>query len=140
MKRLGIDFGSKKVGIAVSDTGGKIAFPKEILKNDAKLLAAVTKLCKSEGIDEIVIGESLDFAGTPNLIMPAIRKFADHLREVAQLPVAFQKEFMTSVEARRPLDGKKVNDARKTKKAVQGNVDASAAALILQRYLDTINN
>ena len=140
MKRLGIDFGSKKVGIAVSDDDGRIAFPKTILKNDAALLDEVAQLCRIERIDEIVIGESLDFAGTPNVIMPAIREFADAIRFKAELPVAFQKEYMTSLEARRPIDGKKDLMARKVKQEKMGNVDASAAALILQRYLDTINS
>jgi putative Holliday junction resolvase len=137
MKRLGIDFGSKRVGIAVSDEEGKIAFPKTIFKNDAMLAGAIKELSMTEHVGEIVIGES--FAEAANPIMIDIKRFADQIRESTGLPVAFQKEYMTSVEARRPLDGKKSLIARKTKQDAIGKVDAAAAALILQRYLDTIN-
>lgn len=136
MKHIGIDYGTKKVGIAVSDIEGRMAFPKVILPNTKDLVAAVAEIATSEGAGFVVIGESLDFSGMANDLMSDIRRFSDALAEATGLPVAFQKEFMTSVEARRPLDGKKALVARKTKEAKQGNVDASAAALILQRYLD----
>ncbi len=139
MKHMGIDFGTKKIGIAVSDTEGKFAFPKSILKNDPSLISAIKKLCEAETVGRIILGESIDFSGQPNAVMPEIHAFKQRIEEATGLPVVFQKEFMTSVEARRPLDGKKSLAARKVKKENPGNVDASAAALILQRYLDTIN-
>jgi putative Holliday junction resolvase len=138
MKRLGIDYGSKKVGIALSDDEGRIAFPKMILKNDAGLADAITAYCDAEHVGEIVIGES--FASAANPIMIDIKRFADAIGKITGLPIAFQKEYMTSIEARRPMDGKKNLAARKTKQPQSVNVDASAAAIILQRYLDTINN
>jgi putative Holliday junction resolvase len=139
MKRLGIDFGSKKVGIALSDDGGTIAFPKTILKNDATLTTAIAELCRSEGVGEIVIGESLDLSGVANPIMTAIAAFAPAIATATGLPVVMQKEYMTSIEARRVPGARTDNIARKVKQADPGNVDASAAALILQRYLDMAN-
>lgn len=140
MKRIGIDFGAKRVGIALSDDMGVFAFPREIMKNDARLLDAVRVLCDKEGVGEIVIGESLDHAGIPNPIMADARIFAGEIGKATGLPVVFQKEFMTSLEARRPTDGKKKLIARKLKQDASAAVDASAAALILQRYLDTVNS
>lgn len=133
---MGIDYGTKKVGIALSDAEGRLAFPKVILPNNTDLVAAVTEIVTREGAEFVVVGESLDLSGMPNDLMREIRRFSEALTEATGLPVAFQKEFMTSVEARRPTDGKKGLHARKTKTPKQGNVDASAAALILQRYLD----
>ncbi len=77
------------------------------------------------GIHEIIIGESVDQNGKPNDIMKEVRSFAVNLEDALDLPIRFEKEFMTSVEARRMQ--------------THHIVDDSAAALILQRYLDKVN-
>ena len=77
---------------------------------------------KKERIERIIIGESVDTKGEDNEIMEASRAFALGLEEKTGLPVIFEKEFFTSVEARRSDNKKEVDDR--------------AAALILQRYLD----
>ncbi|MFA6397600.1 MAG: Holliday junction resolvase RuvX [Candidatus Paceibacterota bacterium] len=143
---LGIDFGTKRVGIATSDEGGTLAFPKEILKNDSNLLENIKKICQKEEIGEIVIGESENGNGEQNKIMESIISFRELLENETNLPIVFEKEFMTSVEAR-GRDGKERNNAKKIKKINdkktllrQGyagqEVDDLAAAIILQRYLD----
>lgn len=137
---MGIDYGSKRVGIALSDDGGMLAFPKRNLTNDRTLFDEIKKTCKTEEVDAIVLGESLDFAGEPNKIMEKIVNFKQKLETELNLPVYLQKEFMTSVEARRPKDGKNIFSARKLPQEKPKEVDASAAALILQRYLDKIIN
>jgi putative holliday junction resolvase len=125
MKYLSIDYGSKKVGIATSDDDGRMAYPCMIAQNDKSLMGDIREIVKAMGIHEIVIGESLDENGKPNDIMKEIRTFAVRLEDELDLPVHFEKEFMTSLEARR-FQGKHI-------------VDDSAAALILQRYLDKVN-
>jgi putative holliday junction resolvase len=125
MKYLSIDYGSKKVGIATSDDDGRMAYPCMIAQNDKSLMGDIREIVKAMGIHEIVIGESLDENGKPNDIMKEIRAFAVRLEDELDLPVHFEKEFMTSLEARR-FQGKHI-------------VDDSAAALILQRYLDKVN-
>ena len=122
MKYLGIDFGEKNVGIATA-IDSKIAFPKAVFNNDNKLLEKIELIVDNEKIDEIVIGESRDYSGKPNQIMAKIEKFTEILEEKLKLPVRFEQEFLTSKEAER-LQGK--ND----------QLDASAAAIILQSYLD----
>ena len=139
MKYLGIDYGSKRVGLSLSDDDGSFAFPYKIIKNDLELVDAIHNICGEENVSAIVLGESHDLSGKPNKIMGSIEEFKRNLQCDLDLPIYFQQEFMTTIEAR-GREGKKVNDARKIKKEDKGKADASAAALILQRYLDKINN
>lgn len=134
MRFLGIDYGSKRVGIALSDENGQLAFPFKVLSNNDELLDAVHNICGEQEVGEIVLGESLDFSGKENDIMEGIKEFKIKLLELG-LPIHMEKEFMTTVEAR-GRGGKEINDARKVKQEKNSKVDASAAALILQRYLD----
>lgn len=138
MKHLGIDYGSKRVGIALSDDGGTMAFPKAILPNNLDLIESIGRLCRDESISAIVLGESHDLSGAKNKIMGSIEELKRNLEAELELPVYFQAEFMTTIEAR-GREGKSQNNARKTSKEKSSQADASAAALILQRYLDKKN-
>jgi putative Holliday junction resolvase len=138
MKYLGIDYGSKRVGIALSDDNGMMAFPKITLSNDLSLIQSIHAMCKKEEISAIVIGESHDLSGKPNKIMGSIEEFKRNLEAEIDTPIYFQKEFMTTVEAR-GREGKEMNNARKISQDKKSQVDASAAALILQRFLDKKN-
>ncbi len=122
MKYLGIDYGEKNVGVAVSDDGGNLAFAKVVLKNDKNLLGNILKIYDKEKINEVVLGESFDFSGQPNLIMKDILSFKKKL-ENNEIKVNLEPEFLTSAEAER-IQGK--ND----------KIDSSAAALILKSYLE----
>ena len=139
MRYLGIDYGSKRVGVAISDEDGSMAFPKVILKNDLSLLDTIFDMCRKENISAIVLGESHDLSGKPNKIMGSIEEFKHNLEGELDMPVYYEKEFMTSVFAR-GNEGKNINNAKQIKKKEGVRVDSSAAALILQRYLDKINN
>jgi putative holliday junction resolvase len=123
MKYLGIDFGTKRVGIAVSDDGGKLAFPYSIVLNDEKLFEEIGKIIEKEKIEEIIMGESRNFNGEPNKIMKEIKEFKKELEEKTQLKIYLEPEFLTSAQAEH----------------IQGKTDmhdASAAAIILQSFLD----
>jgi putative Holliday junction resolvase len=137
---LGIDYGTKRIGIAISDENQRLAFPKEILENNTHTLDKLSDIIKSENVREIVVGESVDFKGKLNALSARIEIFILELKEKFELPTHKQKEFLTSVEARRPKDGKKYFSQSqahsKIKQIKSGRIDASAAALILQRYLD----
>ncbi len=122
MKMVGVDYGSKRVGVAVSDDAGRIAFPKMTLPNNRALLADLVAFIKKEGAVAVVLGESRSLVGGENPIMADIRRFAAELSEASQVPVHFEPELFSSVEAR-TLSGK------------EGAVDAGAAAIILQSYL-----
>ncbi len=138
MKYLGIDYGSKRVGLSLSDEEGMIAFPYKIIKNDMELVDTIHNICGVEEISAIILGESHDLSGVPNKIMGSIEEFKRNLESELELPIYFEKEFMTSVFAR-GNDGKKENNARQEKKSGDKKIDDSAAALILQRYLDRKN-
>ena len=127
MKYLGIDFGSKRVGIAVSDEDGKMAFPHSVIQNDKNLLAEIENIIGNEGVNIIVMGESKNFKGEPNKIMKDIKKFKKILEEKTKLHVSFEPEFMTSSQAEQIQGKNKMHDA-------------SAAAIILQSYLDKKDN
>ena len=137
---LGIDFGTKRIGVAISDENGTLAFPKEVILNDAHTFEKIGDTIKREEITEIVIGESVDFSGKLNALSARIEVFILELQEKFNLPIHKQKEFLTSVEARRSKDGKKdlspSQAHSKVKQIKSGRVDSKAAALILQRYLD----
>ena len=138
MRHLGIDYGSKRVGLAISDEGGNLAFPYSILANDPQLLEDILNICEKENVSEIIIGESHDLSGKANKIMGSIEMFKRNLESETDIPVAFQKEFMTTMEAR-GREGKEKNNDRKVAKQKAAAADAAAAALILQRYLDKKN-
>ncbi len=136
---LGIDYGTKRIGLAISDENGTLAFPKEVVLNDEKIFLKIGEILKEEKVNEIVVGESVDFSGKLNVLSGRIEVFILELKEKFNLPVHKQKEFLTSVEARRSPNAKNLNSSQahsKVKQIKSGRVDASAAALILQRYLD----
>lgn len=139
MRYLGIDYGSKRVGFSLSDEEGSLAFPYRIIQNSLELVDDIHNICGKEEVSAIVLGESHDLSGNPNKIMGSIEEFKRNLETELDLPIYFEKEFMTTIEARGRM-GKEVNNARKIAKEKQKSADASAAALILQRFLDKKNN
>ena len=127
MKYLGVDYGSKRVGLAVSDESLSFALPLSVLENSGNLINDIALICQEKNIGEIVVGESQDFSMKDNDIMKEINSFVLELKKKLNLPVHLQPEFMTSVEAER-IQGK--NDM----------LDASSASLILKSYLDLHTN
>ncbi len=131
MKYLGIDFGSKRVGVALSDDSGTLARPVAVLKNDSGLISEIESIIVREGVACVVVGNSL---GNP--IQREIEEFIGQITLATFLPVELMNEAFTSVEAHGRM-GKERNAARATKApAKPTDLDARAAAVILQRYLD----
>ena len=137
---MGVDYGTKRIGISISDENGTLAFPKEIIINNANTFNRISEIVKIDKVREIVVGESVDFSGKLNALSGRIEVFILELKEKFNLPVHKQKEFLTSVEARRSQNGKQDSNRTqahsKVKQIKSGRADAGAAALILQRYLD----
>lgn len=127
MRYLGIDYGTKKIGLALSDEAGTMGFPHGILPNDSVALDALVELIREQHVEAIVMGESLNFSGAENPVAKEARAFAERLTEATGIRVALEPEILTTQEARRDYEG--VHQAR------SGNVDDSAAALILTSYL-----
>lgn len=124
MKYLGIDFGSKRVGIAMSDAHGTIAFPREVVVNDDSLLSFIVELGKKEHVEAFVIGDTRTHGGAENPVTAKAEEFVAALEEATRLPVERVSEAWSSIEASRYAPLGKEHD------------DAAAAAFILQRFLD----
>jgi putative Holliday junction resolvase len=122
MKYLGVDYGTKKSGIAVSDEEASFAFPKEIVSTDS-LVSYIADFSKKEPLEGIVWGLSLASNGVENDITAQVQQLAKKIEIQTGIPVFFIREDFSSVEAHR----------YQTKK---GDRDDSAAAIILQRFLD----
>ena len=123
MRYLGIDYGTKKIGLALSDEGGEFAFPHSVITYDKNFFSTLGKVCADQSVGAIVLGHSLTASGAENEIVKETNLFAEKLHTVLALPVHRQNELFSSVEAHR----------YQTKK---GDRDDSAAAIILQRFLD----
>jgi putative Holliday junction resolvase len=139
MKYLGIDFGSKRVGLAVSDENGQMAFPYSVILNNQKLLAEIEKIIEKEKIESIVMGESKNFAGEPNKIMKAIESFTEILQSKFKIKVLFESEFMTSQQAELIQHRRRGSVSRPERREPKNDMhDASAATIILQSFLDRL--
>ena len=136
MRYLGIDYGSKKVGLALSDEAGTMGFPHAVLPATPSLIDEVCALIAKENVGAVVMGESRTLTGGENPIAPAARAFGSLITERAGLPVFYESEVFTSAEARR-APGKEAKSRSPKKK---GPVDASAAALILTSYLSRMSH
>jgi putative Holliday junction resolvase len=136
MRYLGIDYGSVRVGVALSDEQGTMGFPHGILENAPALLETLATLIEKEKIGAIVVGESKTLEGADNPIAAAARAFGARLAERAGIPAYFEDERLTSAAARRQFEtGEKTRAAKP-----RGRVDASAAALILTSFLSKPNH
>ena len=120
MRFLGVDFGEKKIGLAISE--GFLAEPLGTVKK----IAAVQRICREQGIDKIVIGLS------ESEMAEKTRRFGANLRQLTGLPVVYQDETLTSEEAKKIMV-----KSGKSKKKRQQQSDTIAACLILQDYLDS---
>ena len=127
MKYLGIDYGEKRVGIAISDAEGKVAFPKVVIQNNPELIKEISGLCKEFEINAVVIGESKDYKGEDNKINPQIISFKRDLSAIIKLPVFLEPEFMSSMQVEKTFGKTEM-------------LDASAAAIILQTFMDKEKN
>lgn len=123
MRLMALDFGEKRVGVASTDESGEFALPRFTLPNDEALLNKVLEFKLEESIERVVMGESKNLDGSPNMIMGAITNFKKLLEEHG-VEVVLHPEVFSTMEARR----------------LQGNsdlTDASAAAIILKSYIDS---
>ncbi len=126
MKYLGIDYGTKRVGLATAEDGG-MAFPLRVIPHRPTLVLDVADICIKEKIGIIVMGNSLNNNNEPNALMKKVTPFAEELKNVTGLPVVFINEAFSTREAKH-LQGDNAHN------------DASAACIVLQSYLDKISN
>lgn len=136
MRHMGIDYGSKRVGLALSDEAGTMGFPHSILTNTPRLVDEVCALIAKERVGMVVVGESRDLAGSDNPIATDARAFGARVADGAGVPVVYESEVFTSEEARQSHHKEEKTRAPKT----HGHIDDSAAAIILTSYLSRNNH
>jgi len=140
---MGIDYGSKRVGIAISDERNEFAMPKAVYPNDERLLQTVLDFVAHNDVGKIVMGESTDFQGRENKIMREVHEFKKNLERESGKSVFLEPEFFTSQEAERT--GNRRPDHHAGERPSRGEtknemLDASAAALILKSFMDKKKN
>ena len=139
MRALGIDYGLKRIGLALSDASGTLATPLAVLARPAgepatvRLVSAeVARLAaEDDGLHTVVVGWPRRLDGSPNDQTPRVEAFARALGATTAVPVVLQDERLTSHEADERLATRE-RDWRKRKQ----KLDAVAAAILLQDFLD----
>jgi putative holliday junction resolvase len=133
---MGVDFGHKRIGVAVSDPSNTIAVPLETLTRRAGKrppLARLAEMAAAHDVGHLVVGLPLALDGTETEWCAEVRRMAAELAGRVDAPVAFVDERLTSVRAERAVRGAGL---RKREREKKGRVDAAAAQLILQAWLD----
>jgi len=134
MRVLGVDYGRRRVGLAVSDDGAVLARPLETLQRTHSLdrdLRTIARQANDLGVAEIVVGLPLNMDGSKGEMALEAEAFAQRLHEASGLPVHVWDERLTSSEAERVLIEGDVK--RRDRKRLR---DKLAATLILQGFLD----
>jgi putative Holliday junction resolvase len=141
MRYLGIDYGTKKIGLAISDESGAFAFPKTIVASGVQALRDIVTIVTDEQVETIVVGHSLNSLGERNAVMEDIDAFIEELHKLTGLPVVLSDERFSSTAVKAFDWTKPVASPRRTDRDASGRnktdpIDDRAAAIMLQRYLD----
>lgn len=133
MRLMGLDYGDRRIGVALSDPMGWTAQGLEVVqRRDGSEMERLASLAAQYEVEEIVVGLPKNMNGTIGPRGEICIAFAEELRQVLNLPVHLWDERLTTVSAERALIEADVS--RKKRKLV---VDKMAAGLILQNYLDS---
>ncbi len=135
---LGLDLGERRIGVAISDPSGTLARPlTTVVVNGgddgiARVAALIERLSdETDGLESIVVGLPSRLDGSPTSATPRVLAFVEALRARTPLAIVMQDERLTSQEAERRLAVRERDWRRRKEK-----LDAAAAAIILQDYLD----
>jgi putative holliday junction resolvase len=134
MRCLGIDFGSSRIGIAVSDDLGMLAHPLETIPNDSEFLSRLQQIVLEKGVSRIVVGIPRNMDGSYGSAAEKAKLFLSQLKsEFAGVQLIAWDERLTTVEAQRLLHaaGRDVKKSRPI-------IDQVAAQVLLQSYLDSV--
>ena len=134
MRVLALDVGEKRIGVALSDPTGMLATPLATITRRGKDpdLGEVTRLAVEHEVDEIVIGMPISLSGRMGAQAHRVSRFADDLADRTNLPIRSHDERYSSVEAERLI-----REAGSSPSRNKARIDAVAAAVILQSYLDS---
>lgn len=133
---LGVDFGERRIGVALSDETGRLASPLETLvrrRGKRPPIHALAELGRAHGVRAVVFGLPLELDGSESAWTQAVREAGTALGGRLNVPVHFVDERLTSVVAERRV---RESGLPRHKREEKGRVDAEAAVVILQRWLD----
>lgn len=136
MRVLGIDFGERRIGLALSDPTGTIATPLQTVPRRTGKRPPLSRLegiARAREVSRLVVGLPLDLRGEETRWCRDVRAMGDELARRLGVPISYVDERMTSVRAERAVRNVGLKKAQREEK---GRVDAAAAALILQSWLD----
>ncbi len=133
MRSLGIDFGEKRIGLAISDPEGRFAVPLNTLerRNDRSALRQIAEIARREGVERLVLGEPKGLDGRGGENAERARRFGDRLAAMTGLPLEWVDESWTSAEA-----AARLRQAGTSTRRQPGRIDAVAAQILLQEVLD----
>jgi putative Holliday junction resolvase len=138
MRTLAIDYGERRIGVALSDAGGKLATPYDVLQasSDSQSISQIVKIIDAEGVERIVLGLPLNMDGTSG---PAAKKAVEFGRSLASRSgrhVVFVDERLSSFQAEQQVSARRRSREKITRKSKKQRLDALAAAAFLQEFLD----
>lgn len=141
LRALGIDFGERRIGLAISDPEGRLAVPLATLerRSDRSAVAQIAEIAAREGVERLVVGEPVGLDGRRGPAAERARAFAERLAERTGLPLTLIDEALTSVEATarlREAGGDPRGRRGRRQAAAKGKIDAVAAQILLQEALD----
>jgi putative Holliday junction resolvase len=138
MRTLAIDFGARRVGLALSDEGGRFATPHDVLEiaTPQQALDRIASLIDAEGIARLVVGLPLNMDGTIGAQARSTVLWANQLAAQSNRPVLFVDERLSSFDAEQQIVARKRGGERITRKRKKAQLDALAAASFLQAFLD----
>jgi putative Holliday junction resolvase len=133
MRTLALDYGSQRIGLALSDPTGTLARPLPFLtaKADAKLAREIKALAEKEKVELILLGLPRHMNGALGEAAAKVQAFAVELGKATPVPVKLIDERLSTVQASRQL-----HEAGKDTRGQRGQIDSEAAAVLLQGYLD----
>ena len=129
---LAIDYGHKRLGLALSDETHSIASPLPAELRGEKLFSQLQRLCITHAVDKIVIGLPVTMRGKEERAAESIRAFAEQLGKQLKLPIVLLDERLTTAQAEKLMIGHSVSRKRRKE-----HIDSLAAAILLQTYLDS---
>ncbi|MDB5168518.1 MAG: putative Holliday junction resolvase [Candidatus Saccharibacteria bacterium] len=125
---IALDVGEKRIGVAVGDSGVRIAIPFDTIETDGTEIERIAHVIIEEKVDVVVVGYPRNQSGEPTAQTAYVETFAKQLTNIAP-NLVFQDESLTSILAEQRLQSHK-------KPYVKGDIDALAAAMILQDYME----
>ena len=136
MRTLAIDHGGKRIGLALSDEGGRFATPLDVIANDGSAAGSILKIIRDEGVQRIVIGLPLNMDGTLGGSAKPVLAFARQLAEASKIEPIFVDERLSSFAAEQQLIDHKRAGGKMTRQMKKERLDALAAASFLRAFLD----